>query len=208
MAGSEQRPGEGNDRSIARSERAAVQRALDATGKARAILDVASGNGRWAESLTRSNGAALVHFDLSAESLSAARGAHQKPNHGFVRGDAGALPFRPQVFDLVVCLEFLPYISRSGGRVRALKEMRRVSRRWVVVQYSHRQGLRFAWQRLRARLGMEAKFPRSHLSYDQIDDELRLAGLGLRHVFRIGGPNSRSCVVVAEAPSPDWMKSS
>jgi len=207
MAASGQRPGEGNDRSIGRTERAAVERALTATGKARAILDVASGNGRWTESLTRNNGAAIVQFDLSAESLAAARGADQKATHSFVRGDAGALPFRPQVFDLVVCLEFLPYITRSHGRVRALKEMRRVSRRWVIVQYCHRQGLRFAWQRLRHRLGLEAKFPRNHLSFDQIDEELRLAGLGLRHMFRIGGPNSRSCVVVAEAPSPEWMKS-
>lgn len=208
MAASRPRPGEGTHRSITRDERVAVGDALKATGKVRAILDVASGNGRWTDALARKRGASIVQLDLSGESLAAARGADKRdrPGHGYVRGDAGALPFRPQIFDLVVCLEFLPYIRRSGGRIRALKEMRRVSRRWVVVEYRHRHGLRFAWQRLRHRLGLEARFPRNHLSYEQIDEELRRAGLGLRQVFPVGGRNSRSWVILAEAPSPDWMK--
>jgi len=208
MASSKQRPGEGSERSIARDQRAAVERALKTAGKVQAILDVASGNGRWTDSLAKKRGASIVQLDLSGESLAAARGAakRDKPVRGYVRGDAGALPFRPQAFDLVVCLEFLPYIRRSGGRIRALKEMRRVSRRWVVVEYRHRQGLRFAWQRLRHRLGLEARFPVNHLSFEQIDGELRRAGLGVRELFKVGGRTSRSCVILAEAPSPDWLK--
>lgn len=158
--------------------------------------------------LAEKRGASIVHLDIAGESLARAREAAKQDQtiHGYVRGDAGALPFRPQVFDLIVCLEFLPYIRRSGGRVRALKEMRRVSRRWVVVEYRHREGLRFAWQRVRHRLGLEARFPRNHLSYEQIDEELRRAGLGLRQVFPVGGRTSRSWVILAEAPSADWMK--
>ncbi len=207
MTVSRQRPGEGTQRSTTRSERLAVTEALKVVGRVGAVLDVASGNGRWTELLTRKRRSSIIHFDMSAELLAAARGAAKqgRPIHGYVRGDAGALPFRTQIFDLVVCLEFLPYVRRSGGRIRALAEMRRVSRRWVVVEYRHRQGLHLAWQRLRLRLGLEARFPRNHFSYEQIDDELRRAGLGLRQVFPVGGLTSRSWVILAEAPSPDWM---
>jgi len=99
----------------------------------------------------------------------------------------------------------MPYVRRSG-RLRALREMRRVTGRWVVVQYAHREGLGLAWQRLRRRVGLPAHFPRNHLSYDEVQGELRRAGLGVRGVARVGGRFSTSWVVLAEAPSPDWMK--
>ena len=99
----------------------------------------------------------------------------------------------------------MPYVRRSG-RLRALKEMRRVSSRWVVVQYAHTQGWAYHWQRVRGLVGLEVRFPRNHLSDPEIEAELRRAGLGVRGVARIGGAFSQSCFVLAEAPSSGWMK--
>lgn len=200
------RPGEGQNRSIARDERRAVEKALRATGKVRSILDVGAGNGRWLPVLATKRRAAIVSLDSSPEQLLAGRSGKDVPALvGAVRGDAGALPFPPRSFDLIFCHELMPYV-RKGGRLRALREMRRVSSRWVIVQYRHREGLAFLWQRLRRRVGLEASFPLNHVSRGELEAELRRAGLAVRGVAPVGGRFSRSWVILAESPSPDWMK--
>ncbi|HYC56599.1 MAG TPA: class I SAM-dependent methyltransferase [Candidatus Binatia bacterium] len=205
MAGKQLKPGEADSRDIRRDERVAVTKALRSLGKVRTVLDVACGNGRWSEVLARGRGRTIVNLDISAVALEAAR---QSKNgtaiRGFVRGDAGTLPFNTQGFDAVVCLEFLCHV-RGAGRLRALREMRRVSRRWVVVEYQHREGMGFAWQRIRRRMGLQARFPRNHLSREQIDVELRRAGLGIKRVIPVGGAFSKRWIIVAEAPSAAWL---
>ena len=203
------RPGEGQNRDIGRDERRAVEKALRATGDVRSILDVGVGNGRWFPLLATRKASLTVALDISREALTQARsaaGPGDSPDRvALVCGDAGALPFPSQSFDLVLCLEFMPYVRRSG-RLRALREMRRVSGRWVIVQYAHTEGLGFVWQKMRRRLGLEARFPRNHLSSAEIEAEFRRVGLGIRGFARVGGLFSRYWIVLAEAPSPDWLK--
>jgi SAM-dependent methyltransferase len=201
------RRGEGQNRDIGRDERQAVEKALRATGEVRSILEIGSGNGRWFSLLGSKKPSILVAMDLSREQLAEARSAAGETAErlALVGADAGALPFSPQSFDLVFCVELMPYVRRSG-RLRALREMRRVSGRWVIVQYAHTEGLGFLWQRLRKRMGLEAHFPRNHLTSDQIEGEFRRAGLGVRGFAQVGGLFSRSWIVLAEAPSPGWMK--
>jgi len=202
------RLGEGQKRDIDRDERRAIEKALRATGDVRSILDLGTGNGRWLPTLAARNAPLVVALDLSREELDAARNAAAAgapDTTALVCADAGALPFAAQSFDLVVCFALMPYVRRSG-RLKALREMRRVSSRWVIVQYAHIEGFSFAAQRLRQRLGLEASFPKNHLSNAEIESELRRAGLGVRGFARVGGMFSRSSIVLAEAPSPDWMK--
>ena len=202
------RPGEGERREIERDERRAVERALRATGDVRSILDVGSGNGRWYSTLTVKKGAKIVALDCSRAELANARstaGAEAGQSFHVVCADAGAMPLRSQSFDLVLCLGVMPHVRRSG-RLRGLREMRRVTSRWVIVEYAHIEGMGFFWQRLKHRLGLPAKFPRNHVSSHEIQNEFRKAGLGIRGFARIGGMFSTSWIVLAEAPSPDWMK--
>jgi len=202
------RPGEGERRDIDRDERRAVERALRATGDVRSILDVGCGNGRWMTTLAAKKPAFLVALDCSQAELVTARasgGGPDAPGFSVLCADAGALPLRPQSFDLVLCLGVMPHVRRTG-RLRALREMRRVTTRWVIVEYCHTEGMSFLWQRLRQRLGLPARFPRNHLSSREIEGEFRRAGLGIRGFARVGGMFSRTWVVLAEAPSPDWMK--
>lgn len=202
------RPGEGQKREIDRDERRAVEKALRATGEVRSILDLGAGNGRWLDTLAAKKPLHIVALDVSRSELASARssaGPESAASVSVVCGDCGALPLRSQSFDLVVCLEMMPYVRRSG-RLRGLREMRRVSSRWVVVQYAHTEGLGFLWQRCRQWLGLRARYPRNHLSNAEIASEFRRAGLGIRGIARVGGLFSRSWIVLAEAPSPDWMK--
>lgn len=203
------RSGEGQNREIRRQERRAVEKALLAAGDARSVLDVGIGNGRWLPVLARRKPRLVVGLDASRAELLTARNslpADLAPAVALVCADAGAMPFPPQSFDVVLCLGLMPHVRRSG-RLRALREMRRVTGRWVIVQYAHREGLGLAWQRLRRVLGLEARFPRNHVTYEEMQGEFRRAGLGIRGVARVGGRFSKTWVVLAEAPSSEWMKS-
>jgi ubiquinone/menaquinone biosynthesis C-methylase UbiE len=203
------RPGEGQNRDIDRDARRAVEKALRATGLVRSVLDVGTGNGRWLPSVASKKAGLVVALDIAHAELAGARAAMEPDSTpervAMVCADAGALPVPSPSFDLVLCLEMMPYVRRVG-RQRALREMRRVSGRWVVVQYAHNEGASFLWQRIRKRLGLEAHFPRNHLSRTEVQRELRQAGLGVRGFARVGGVFSRSWIVLAEAPSPDWMQ--
>lgn len=202
------RSGEGQSREISRQERRAVEKALRATGDYRSLLDVGTGNGRWLATLTGRKTRLVAGVDSSRAELMTARAslpAEPSTAIALVCADAGALPFPSQSFDVVVCLGLMPYVRRSG-RYRALKEMRRVTGRWVIVQYAHREGLGLAWQRFRRSIGLESRFPRNHVTFEEMQGEFRRAGLGIRGVARVGGRFSNSWVVLAEAPSPDWMQ--
>src|SRR5690242_2804468 len=126
------RPGEGQNREIGRDERRAVEKALRATGSVRSVLDVGSGNGRWFPLLLSKKPKVAVAIDISRELLAQSRGeagpADSPDRIALVCADIGALPVATQSFDLVVCLELMPYVRRSG-RLKALRELRRVSSR-------------------------------------------------------------------------------
>lgn len=202
------RSGEGENREISRHERRAVGKALRAAGDYRSLLDVGMGNGRWLGELAGKKGRLLVGVDSSRAELMAARALlapESSTATALVCADAGALPFPAQSFDVVVCLGLMPHVRRSG-RFRALREMRRVTTRWVVVEYAHREGLALVWQRFRRSVGLEARFPRNHVTYEDMQGEFRRAGLGVRGVARVGGRFSNSWIVLAEAPSSDWMR--
>jgi ubiquinone/menaquinone biosynthesis C-methylase UbiE len=205
------RRGEGQNRDIDRDELRAVDKALRAAGDVRTVLDVGSGNSRWLRHFQALHPGLVVELDISQDGLAEARGGVASDQalagaSSFVCADAGALPFASQSFDLVACLQLLPYVRKSG-RIRALREMRRVSSRWVIVEYAHIEGASFLWQRARRRLGLEATFPRNHLTMPQVESELRMVGLGIRGFAPVGGAFSRSWVVLAEAPSAGWMSS-
>jgi ubiquinone/menaquinone biosynthesis C-methylase UbiE len=68
-----------------------------------------------------------------------------------VRCDGEALPFKENVFDCVACIRFLHHHMPDEVRVRILREMRRVSRKWLIVQS---QRLRFLGFRAIVKIGV------------------------------------------------------
>ena len=94
------------------------------------VLDVACGTGfvaRLAAGRVRAKGR-VVGIDLNASMIEAARAA--SGHDAAVRiewrtGDAGALPFENDVFDVVLCQQGVQFFP---DRVHALREMRRVLR--------------------------------------------------------------------------------
>lgn len=115
------------------SQQAAVL--LEALGsvKGRAILDVGTGTGR-AAFLMAGAGAVVTGVDASEEMLSVAR-SRAVPVGGQIRfatGDAHALAFPDQSFDIAVSLRVLMH---TPGWARSIDELCRVARHLVVLDY-------------------------------------------------------------------------
>jgi ubiquinone/menaquinone biosynthesis C-methylase UbiE len=93
----------------------------------RRALDLGCGNGRHAE-LLAARVETVVGFDLSRGLLREARGRATERGFdaGLVQGDAAALPFRPDRFDLAVYVATLHHLRPRSGRLGSLDELARV----------------------------------------------------------------------------------
>ena len=99
----------------------------------RSILDVGTGAGRAALLLAR-GGAHVTAVDASEAMLAVARrrAIEDGVNVRFLRGDAHALDFRDQEFDVIVCLRVLMHTQDWRG---CLAELCRVAERLVIFDY-------------------------------------------------------------------------
>jgi hypothetical protein len=107
-------------------------------GRPASILDVAGGDGMFAERLVEhlgADGAPATAWVLDFGRVSTTIAARRTPAHGrivAVRGDARRLPFPDRSLDLVHTAAFFHHLGvEDAGRV--LAEMCRVSRRIVLV---------------------------------------------------------------------------
>ncbi len=96
------------------------------------ILDVGCGEGITIKNIRMSNHVHVVGLDISDEFLKTAK----KINHDvdFIKGDIYDLPFGDDSFDLVICTEVLEHLINPE---KALKELKRVSRRFCLISVPH-----------------------------------------------------------------------
>jgi len=97
----------------------------------RTILDLGCGNGAFLNSLPDVYQA--VGLDSSQEALKYVK---TKAIHG----DVAALPFESGSFDLVTCLEVLEHLP-FGVFERALSELQRVSKKYIIISVPNNEGL-------------------------------------------------------------------
>src|SRR5215470_425576 len=109
-----------------------VRRLLDvaALQPAEHVLDVACATGFVARTAARRVGTKgrVVGIDVNASMVEAARTVSDPEDATMIEwriGDAAALPFEQEIFDIVLCQQGLQFFP---DRVQALREMRRVLR--------------------------------------------------------------------------------
>lgn len=96
------------------------------------ILDIAAGTGLAARAciaITDMPGQ-IVGVDLSLRMLQVAA---QTSTSSYIRADAAVLPFRPSVFDAVICVAAIPYLRDLAA---AVHEWRRVARPHAVLVFT------------------------------------------------------------------------
>jgi ubiquinone/menaquinone biosynthesis C-methylase UbiE len=101
--------------------------------KRSSVLDVCSGTGKQAFAFAK-RGYHVVGIDLSPDMLKVAESKNKYENVRFEAADATKLTFDNDSFD-VSCISFALHDMPHEIRHKALDEMKRVSRRIVIVDY-------------------------------------------------------------------------
>lgn len=124
------------------------------------VLDLPCGHGRFAEFL-RLHTRRLIQGDLSAEMLAARR----EPAAWTAQASLLALPFRRDSVDLAFCFRVLHHFPEPELRARALAELGRVSRRFVLTSYYDAHSLPVLRDRLRGKA--HRLTPCSHAEFER-----------------------------------------
>lgn len=167
---------------------AAIQRAFD---KAAALgtpihgcLDLPCGTGRLFPWLLQRR-LQFVGADISLEMMQAAWTKVGATGRGEVSGalvqcDGEYLPFKDRSLDAVLSIRFMFHVPREV-RLRILREMARVSRRWLIVDLRHCYNIRWCLRRLGRGLGlarhMGEVWSRASLRREAAEAGLRLVGI-------------------------------
>jgi len=156
-----------------RRKQRALLRALASLPKVESVLDVPCGTGRFSAFLP-GLGLRYVGGDASLAMLVEARRKH--PDARFLALDLARLPFADRSVDLVVCIRLMHLVRDPQLRAAFLREMGRVARVGVIVDFRQRGSLRVWLGNLRHHLGWRKRAP-SALSLEQVRAQLDAAGL-------------------------------
>jgi SAM-dependent methyltransferase len=120
----------------------ALERALNSISGAKTILDMPCGSGRLTQFFYDRD---YTYFgaDISLEMMNVLAREQKARNitPSLVRCDGEALPFKDNAFDCVVCFRFLNHSIPKGVRDNVFREMKRVSRKWLILQSQHLRSL-------------------------------------------------------------------
>ncbi len=183
-----------------RREWEAVRRALQHAEGTRTILDMPCGTGRFTGHLAR-EGYQVIGADISVPMM---RQAQAKPELadpkilGYVQADAEHIPLATGAVDCVMSIRFMFHVDPATRRVM-LREMGRVSRRWLVVDYRHRYTPRWLIWRTATALGLTRR-PFERVSRRGLESEFSDAGLVIKGVFPARRGFSDKWMVLAETP--------
>ncbi len=178
----------------------AIGKALDRVGDIRSILDLPCGTGRFTGHLA-ARGFDVVGGDISLQMMREAGRSKFPPEAsvlGYVQSDAESLPFQTASLDGIVSIRFMFHVDPVTRR-RILREMGRVARKWIIIDYRHRYSIRWLLWQLRRSVGLLEQVP-ERVSRRGMQSEFDDAGLKIREVIPVRRWLSDKWIVLAEAP--------
>lgn len=185
-----------------RMEKQAVASCLDAAQRISPIntlLDLACGTGRMSEFLA-SRGYQLTCGDISEEMIGVAKGRMASAGFAkvaFVQMDIYRTGQGAGAYDCVSAFRLFQHLT-SEQRAEALREMARVSRRFVLVNVMYTSAYYGAVRKLRLALGRYAT--RYTSTQSEIDRELSYAGLKIvRSVYSQPGFNGNRVLLMEKS---------
>ncbi len=117
-----------------RLEQRALDQLLGFLGRMPTAMDVACGPGRFAVTLA-SHCDRLLQTDFSYHMLNLSREDHPLEGHKtfYFLADARHLPLHDETVDALFCHRFLNHIHDPQDRINILRELTRVTKRYVIV---------------------------------------------------------------------------
>lgn len=179
-------------RRLDRLEKAFALQVLKMLGNGVHIVDVPCGDGRFFDIF--SNAKKLTMIDYSENMLAAAKGkTGNAKNVEFVRADISDVPLPNDCAELCFCMRLFHHMEDDHIRLTALKELARISKKYVALSFYNKSCLRFYRRKLLHR--------KIRGSYVTVAHFIKLADqAGLKFVKRIPVVNTiePQCLVIFE----------
>jgi SAM-dependent methyltransferase len=149
------------------------------------VLDIPCGYGRFSR-LLQKKGFSLVSSDLSFHMVKRAVEKHEDPGGilGVVVDAKQGLPFKRDVFFLLLSMRFFHHVHEKDEREVILKKFFRVTSDWVILSYYQKNLLHILQRKLRRRV-MRKKTRIKMVSRREFHAEIRGAGLRVVKVFPV-----------------------
>jgi len=170
-----------------------IAKALRKYASGTRALDAACGTGR-VTLLLQKLGFAVVGCDISASMMNVARRKVNEDSRApsFVQADARRLPYRDSSLDIVSCVGLVMHLDQTP-RVEVLRELRRVSRGTVIVQFGCRTTILRLIERITKRKAGNVKYP---IDEKRMEADIRDSGLKEEARSWVQRPLSSSVVLV------------
>ncbi len=98
------------------------------------ILNVPCGFGRFTAILNAFN-LKILYFDLHPKMVKRCREQFETNGHSFMNGTIRKLPFKNRCFDAIMTIRFFHHYFDDHDRLLMLRELQRVSKKYVIVTY-------------------------------------------------------------------------
>ncbi len=179
-------------RQVDAAERRLVGRLIGDLGVVGPVLDAPCGAGRFLPILA-CGGRDCTGVDVSAEMLGLAHraAADEGVPWRVAMADARRLPFADGWFELALSMRLLHRVRTEAERVAVLRELARVSGRWVLFSFYNR----LSWRGLRD--GLRGRYPGETRA--AIRREVADAGMRVEQFLPVG-PLARQTLVLCAAP--------
>ncbi|HMJ92344.1 MAG TPA: class I SAM-dependent methyltransferase [Candidatus Acidoferrum sp.] len=176
----------GSRKAINEREQRAVAKIFAGLDDCRSVLDIPSGAGRFAKTLS-AGGRKVIGSDVAFEILEHGheRAVQKKVPVTFMQSDAARLPLADSAVDCVFCNRLLHHIHSAKERAVFLKEFHRVTRRYVVISFFDYQSFGVVRRFLKALKGRKPKYDQQP-TFEQFTEEVLAAGFKVRAVVRTG----------------------
>ena len=129
-----------------RFENAFAQRLFDMVGSGAHIVDIPCGNGRFFHIFSKAKKLSMA--DCSTNMLKAAEerlGTSENVN--LLQADISAIPLNDGSADLCFCMRLFHHMKNDEVRLAALKELARVSKKYVALSFYNKNCLRYYWRK-------------------------------------------------------------
>lgn len=149
------------------------------------VLDIPCGYGRFSK-LLQEKGFSLVSSDLSFHMVKRARERQEEAGRilGVVVDAKKGLPFKRDVFFLLLSMRFFHHVHEREEREAILKKFFRVTSGWVIISY-YQKNLFHILQRKVRRQVMRKRTRIKMVSRRELYEEIRGAGLKIVKVFPV-----------------------
>jgi ubiquinone/menaquinone biosynthesis C-methylase UbiE len=151
-----------------------ISKLIRLTGREGFALDVPCGTGRLSHLILKS-GYQWIGADISLEMMmeSRQRMAGFQDSFWNIRLDSEAIPFKDSSIDCLFSIRFIYHIPVEIRR-RMLKEMRRITKKWLIIDYNYPN-------RFRVGFLLRGKPKKNRITLQEISKELEENGF---HIYR------------------------